>query len=250
MHDKSSQLKELLLHLKRELAVESMLVKRSGVVKDVGLVNQFKLHTFIPNKWFDWERHLNSEIMIIGQDWGPYSALLPYIKEYDEQKSLSNFDYDKLLFSRFSSRTEKFIVKAIEGTYASKYSKVCPESVWDNFFFTMAVLFTRKGKHFRGNEYFDSSKSAEISYPYVSKQISIVKPKVIMTLGALAFDVVNKYFNLGEREKRISEIIMKYKSTGFIKTLNGTYVIPNYHPAAHVNPKVQLKIWSKLWGLI
>ena len=43
--------------------------------KDYSLINIYKDNQFcknVPSIWTDWFNRLNSKIMIIGQDWGPY----------------------------------------------------------------------------------------------------------------------------------------------------------------------------------
>lgn len=241
-------MESLLLEIKQELSIERLFAFRKGNKVDVSLVNHFRLHETIPNKWFDWVNRAEAPIMIIGQDWGPYAVLQKYVERYETQRKEANFDYDKFLFSTFSSRTEKFIVKAVESTYEKHYGKRFTPELWKQFFFTMAVLFTRQGKHFRGNANFDEKKSAALSYPYVKQQIDIVNPKVILTFGNLAFGVVNQYFKLGYEKIKISQIIDANKEVGYIK-VGDTIIIPNYHPAAHVDPKIQMGIWEKLWEL-
>ena len=46
--------------------------------KDCALINLYKNEEFcknIPSIWTDWFNRLNSKIMIMGQDWGPYSDM-------------------------------------------------------------------------------------------------------------------------------------------------------------------------------
>ena len=171
-----------------------------------------------------------------------------YIEDYEISSKEKGFDYQNFLFKQFSSRTEKFIVKAVEETYAEKFGRF-DQKVWNDFFFSVAVMFTRKGKHFRGSHNFDEKQSAEISYPYLSKQIDIIKPKIIITLGGLAFKSVAKKFNLDFGKKTISQII-KELGDDVIRVENDgqeVIIIPNFHPAAHVDPKIQMKIWRKIW---
>lgn len=241
------QMIELVAQLRQDTLAESITARRKGELVDLGLVNQYKLHDLIPNKWFDWVNRADAQIMIIGQDWGPYTALLKYVESYASESTKPDFDYSKFLFSKLSSRTEKFIIKAIESTYTEHFGNFDPK-VWDNIIFTMAVLFTRQGEHFRGSHNFDPKQSAAHSYPYVAKQIEIVKPKVILTSGGMGFDVVNKYFNLGFDGKTVTEVINEI-GDGVIKTDNTT-IIPNFHPASHTDPKLQMKIWSKIWKYI
>src|SRR5688572_16647575 len=127
---KNDSIAQLIEDLKQDTLAENIKGKRKGEIIDLGLVNHFKLHSNLANKWFDWERRANAPIMIIGQDWGPYIALKKYFDAHDERKDNPEFDYDAFLFEGFSSRTEKFIYKVVEETYSEKFGKFNPK-VWD-----------------------------------------------------------------------------------------------------------------------
>jgi hypothetical protein len=243
IENKSSQMKKLIRDLKSNDSAENILIQKKSGEVDLSLINHYKLHDFIPNKWFDWERRVNADIMIIGQDWGPYIALKKYFADYEIEKNLSDFDYDKFLLKTFSSRTEKFIMHAIQEIYTKRYGTF-DHKVFDDFFFTMSVLFTRQGKHFRGSHNFHESKSFEISYPFVKRQIEIVKPKLIMTLGGMGFRTVNKVFNLGFEKNSLTQVIEKL-GNNVIRTKD-TIIIPNFHPASYTSPEVQMEIWGKI----
>lgn len=239
----------LIKNLAKDISHKTIQGKRKGEIVNLSLINQFALHTVIPNTWFDWERRVNAPIMIIGQDWGPYTALKKYVDEYEASNDNINFDYDSFLLKQFSSHTEKFIMNTIKETYEEEYGKFTSD-IYTKFFFTMAVLYTRQGNKFRGNELFDEIQSRNISYPYVVKQIEIVKPKVIMTLGNLGFSVVNEYYNLGFTKNKLSLILEKLQKQNGIILLNNVVIVPNYHPAAHINPKIQKDIWRKIWEYV
>lgn len=187
------------------------------------LINQFALHREIPNRWFDWENRVDSPIMIIGQDWGPYI----HLKKYIEDPSRDHFA---------SSRTESFIIKTLNSIDLN---------LIDTIFFTVSVIFTRTGSLFRGSKNYNESRSFEVSFPYVSRQIDIIKPKIILTLGGLAFNTIDRHFKLGRGPGKLSEIV----EAGEIK-LPDVVIIPAYHPAAFVSPEIQLEAWEKLRQLI
>lgn len=247
--DKKLRMQKLLYDLAHETQVSFIRAQRQGITTDLSLVNQFALHPLIPNKWFDWERRINAPIMIIGQDWGPYSVLKTYIDQYDSEVKNEGFDYEQFLCKQMSSRTEKFILNTIKETYIEKHEKF-DHAIYDKFFFTMAVLFTRHGKHFRGNHNFDERQSFEISYPYVARQIEIVKPKVIMPLGLLGLKLVTRYFDLPFRNRNLESVIDELESIGRCIHLTNTMIIPNYHPASYTSPSQQKEIWSTIWEVI
>jgi hypothetical protein len=247
--DKKLKMQKLIEDLRNDNSHKNIQGKRQGKLADLSLVNHFAFHSFIPNTWFDWERRVDSPIMIIGQDWGPYTALKKYVDEYKDLKNKKGFDYDSFLLKQFSSRTERFIMNTIRETHEEKLGNFS-NNLYKQFFFSMAVLFTRQGTKFRGNELFDEKKSRDISYPYVVRQIEIVKPKVIMTLGNLGFSVVNEYYRLGFKEHTLSEVLAKLQGSHGVIKMNDVVIIPNYHPAAHINPKIQKDIWRKIWDLV
>lgn len=244
--NKQQKLLYLIQEMRGDTSVEDIWVSRNGEKKNVGLVNQFRLHKHIPNKWFDWTRTADAEIMIIGQDWGPYEVLRKFISSFDENRINDEKYYRKFLFKDFSSRTEKFILKTVEQTYQEKKGGNFNPDKWNNIFFTMAVLFTRQGRSFRGNEFFDPGKSLEHSYKYVSRQIDIMQPKLIITLGNMAFEVVNRRFSLGYKNPKITKVIDELGEGSAINA-EKTTILPNFHPAAHVDPNIQTKIWEKMW---
>ena len=69
INSKSNDLKQLWSELSQNNRVTESYKIRKGKQINIGYVNQFALHDFIPNKWFDWQNRSDSEIMIIGQDW-------------------------------------------------------------------------------------------------------------------------------------------------------------------------------------
>jgi hypothetical protein len=249
MDRKEHLMKNLIDKLSKEEKITNIYARRKGIIKNVGLVNQFGKHEFIPNKWFDWTRRVNAEIMIIGQDWGPYSALTKFVQDYDNEQLLPNFNYDEFLFKTFSSRTEKFIISTLENSYYEHYNKKIDKVIWDNFFFTIAVLFTRQGNNFRGNDNFEPLTSLNLSYPYLTEQIKIVSPKVIIPLGNMAWEVLARYYSLASFGKNITEVVNKSLPKGIIKLDNVT-IIPNFHPASHVDPKIIFSQFAKVWEVM
>lgn len=248
MTPKQQQIQILIDQMRKDSSMENMTAVRKGKQTDLSLINQFKLHADIPNKWFEWVNSADAQIMIIGQDWGPYSALKELMSTYEPSQEITNHNYrQEFLINAETSRTGKFIVKNVQKTYRSHFQKEMPMTEWNNIIFTMAVLFTRQGKHFRGSHNFDQKKSAELSYKYVSKQIDIIKPKIIIPLGNLAFEVVNKYFNLGYKSPKISKIVEELDGKYFIDA-GDTKILPNYHPAAHVSPATQTNVWNQMWS--
>jgi hypothetical protein len=228
--------------------VKTCIRKRGGKKRNVGFINQFEKHSFIPNLWFDWKRKVEASIMVIGQDWGPYKELKKLIDEYQVKSKKEDFDYDKFLLETFSSRTEDFIKDVVKDTYESHFNKELNTSIWSKFIFTVAVLFTRRGEHFRGNEYYDENFGLEESQSYLQKQINIVDPKVIVALGGAAWKNIRDIYGLKKYPKQISKVIDLTK--GQVIKLGNKIVIPAFHPACHVTKEEKVGPWTNIWSWI
>lgn len=79
-------------------------------------------------------------------------------------------------------------------------------------------------------------KEIEACSPYLERQIFLISPRVIATLGRFSMDYILKKFGLGER--KISEVHGKVFE---INTIRGKVkIIPMYHPAVAVyNPNMK-----------
>ncbi len=243
---KLALLDKLYLKLASDKGYQNIEAKRKGVVTGIPLVNQFSKNEFIPNVWFDWKYSIDASVIIIGQDWGPYIELNKIISRYKKHHQEESFSYDDFLLNTFHSRTENFILKALAETCPK--ANVSKKDFLKMFMFTVAVLFTRTGKHFRGNHNFDPKQSADHSYPYLKEQLDLVKPKVIITLGGLSLDQIERYFDMNLEGKNLTDKISKLEE-GYV-CVNDIVWIPNFHPAAHVSPRLQKEIWSVVWDFV
>jgi len=112
--------------------------------------------------------------------------------------------------------------------------------IFNNIFFTVAIMFTRQGIHFRGNEYFDEKFGINISKEYLREQTAIVKPKIIMPLGNSAWGMIREICELHQYDNRISEVVNDSGKSNIKKYK--TIIIPNYHPLSHASPDIQYDI--------
>ena len=46
----------------------------------------------IPSMWTDWSRRLDADIMIIGQDWGPFSEMKRLHEKYLENETAETWE--------------------------------------------------------------------------------------------------------------------------------------------------------------
>lgn len=82
------------------------------------------------------------------------------------------------------------------------------------------------------------SEEIEIYSPFLDRQIEIIKPSVIVTLGRFSMDYIMKKFNLEKELQPISKIHGKVFNT---KTNFGEIkILPLYHPAVAIYSRTQL----------
>ncbi|MDR3112591.1 MAG: uracil-DNA glycosylase [Elusimicrobiota bacterium] len=91
----------------------------------------------------------------------------------------------------------------------------------------------------RGNDRPPFPEEMEICRLYLDKQIEIIAPKIIVTLGSSATK------GLLKSEEPIS------KMRGTFKSYNGVKLMPTYHPAALLrNPSLKKDVWSDMKKVI
>ena len=164
--------------------------------RDCSLVNIYNNLTFsknIPSIWTDWFNRLNSEIMIIGQDWGPYLDMKTLHQLYMQNPTKSNW---KNLIEQEKSNTKKQLDYYIKESSNNSYSLA-------DIFITNAIMCARTGTKYRGDN-IDLKQSTDNCSAYLKKQVEIVKPKVILTLGYYPILSLSKSYNfeIGKKPER------------------------------------------------
>ena len=199
------------------------------------LINIYKNYDFctnIPSIWTDWFNRLNSKIMIIGQDWGPYSDMKKFHESLNEDKS----NWNELIESE-NSHTKKMLEKYIKDSSNNQYSL-------KNIYITNAIMCARQGELYRGNN-IDLKASTLNCSEYLLRQIEIVKPKVILTLGYYPLMALSKIFNF-KIGKTLKETILEFPEI----ILSNCVVIPLYHPVAQIKKKEQLDQYTRIWKYV
>lgn len=204
---------------------------------DCSLINIYENKEFaknIPSVWTDWYNRLNSKIMIIGQDWGPYNDMEKIYNKYKENKTKEN--WNKII------NEEKSMTKKMLENYLIQSSK--DENILDKIYITNAIMCARKGNNYRGNniKLKDSTKNC---LEYIKMQIDIVNPKVILTLGYYPLYSLSQIFKFNI-EKQLTDTI---KKQSYFKVDN-IVIIPLYHPTAQVKREIQLQQYKKIWNFI
>ena len=80
----------------------------------------------------------------------------------------------------------------------------------------------------------------EVYKPFLNRQLNIIKPMVIATLGKFAMDYIGQFFNLTDRLSKITQCHGKvFKTDSEWGEIN---IIPLYHPAVATYSPNMLKV--------
>lgn len=199
------------------------------------LINYFNEKDFcknIPSIWTDWYNRLDSKIMIIGQDWGPYNDMKRINNLLKPNKS--NW---KEVIELEQSNTKKMLDYYIKKSSDNHYSL-------DDAFITNAIMCARQGDNYRGNN-IDLKKSTVNCCEYLLEQINIVKPEVILTLGYYPLMSLSKIYNF-KIDKTLQKTINEYPEL----KVDNYVIIPLYHPVAQIRKDEQIKQYKRIWKYI
>ena len=172
--------------------------------------------------------------MIIGQDWGPYSDMKSLNELYMQNPCKNNWKY---LIEQEKSNTKKQLEYYIRESSNNKYSL-------NSIFITNAIMCARKGSNYRGDN-INLKKSTNNCSEYLVKQIEIVNPKVILTLGYYPILSLSRSYNF-EIEKNLKETILKSPEV----KVNNYIIIPLYHPVAQIKKSEQIKQYNRIWKYV
>lgn len=199
------------------------------------LINIYKEKEFcknIPSIWTDWFNRLDSKIMIVGQDWGPYNDM----KKFSDLLKSDKSNWQEIIELE-KSNTKKLLNYYIKQSSNNNYSL-------DDIFITNAIMCARQGDSYRGNN-IDLKKSTINCSEYLLKQIDIIKPKVILTLGYYSLLSLSKIYNF-KIDRTLKETINRYPEIN----VNNYVIIPLYHPVAQIKKSEQLEQYKRIWKYI
>lgn len=214
------------------------LKKKNG--KDCSLINFYEdidKREKIPSMWTDWRNRINSNIVIIGQDWGPYCDMENLYLEYKKEEIKTNW---KTLMESEKSLTKKVLTNYLRDS-AFQENFFLEEDFLDDIYITNAIMCARKGFGYRGDN-IDLKKSTRNCSVYLKEQIELVKPKVIVTLGYYPLYSLSLSYSFSIHST-LSETIEKYPE---IK-LEDFIIIPLYHPTAQITKEKQLEQYRRIW---
>lgn len=212
------------------------LCSKSG--RNCALINIYKDQDFcrnIPSIWTDWYNRLSADIIIIGQDWGPFEEMKKINKKYLDIKTE---EYWKMIIEEEKSLTKKQLTNFLINSSNGKISTL------DNIYITNAIMCARQENKYRGDN-IDLKKSTVNCETFLKRQIEIVHPKIILTLGYYPLFALSNIYNF-EIEKNLTKTILKYP----VIKANKLTIIPLYHPAAQIKKETQLEQYYKIWEYI
>lgn len=212
------------------------LFKKNG--QDCSLINIFGAVDFaknIPSIWTDWYHRLESEIFIVGQDWGPYIEMERLYNDFLLERSIINW---KKIIESERSQTKKKLTKFLVESSDGRISNL------DSIFITNAIMCARKGEAYRGDN-ICLAKSVNNCRDYLKEQIEIVKPKVVVTLGYYPLLALSKSYDFSI-ENTLQQCIKKQP----VIKVGDFYIICLYHPVAQVSNLEQLEQYKKIWTVL
>lgn len=209
----------------------------------------------MPTIWTDWLHRLDAKIAIVGQDWGPISEIKRFSKLYTD--TLKNHSKETIkekiwqqLVRKPDGRTTRRMIHFLRMS-AEQTGLHLPTNFMDELFVTNAVLCARQGNRYRGNENYAPKASTNNCRQYLRRQIEIVKPAVVITLGAWSLWSFSQFMDFEFHGKLTSKIeSVNNTPPGYIKAdLNGDRlaIVPVFHPAAIVSTEMHLRTYSYVW---
>ncbi len=208
--------------------------------RDCSLINFYQdknIYLKIPSIWTDWENRIDSNIMIIGQDWGPYQEMKKLNEDYLKEETIDNW---KRLIESEKSSTKKMLTKYLEQS-ASLENYLLSDNFLDEIYITNAIMCARKGDAYRGDN-ISLKVSTKNCSCYLKEQIEIVKPKVIVTLGYYPLYSLSLIYSF-TIEKTLQTTLEHQKEIEIGEIL----IIPLYHPTAQITKELQLEQYRRIW---
>ena len=141
----------------------------------------------------------------------------------------------QLLMEEEKSLTKKNLTKFLIESSKNKIDSL------NDIYITNAIMCARKGCSYRGNNINLKQSTLNCSF-FLKRQIEIVKPKVIGTLGYYPLFSLSKIFSF-DIEKNLTETIKKHP----IIYVDEFIIIPLYHPVAQIKKEQQLEQYQKIW---
>jgi uracil-DNA glycosylase family 4 len=154
--------------------------------------------------WTQWQGNLHADLMLIAQDWGGTEYYIQY-RGKEEDTNITNKRVCELLTS---------IGVSIE----------LPNRDGERMlFFTNAVLCFRPGLLTTGPQ-IKSRCFTNCSTAFLRPQVELVNPKVVVTLGRMAYRSLMTAYGKKPKER------MREAVTEAVELTEGTCLVPVFHP--------------------
>lgn len=217
--------------------------KENKKLVDCSLINIYKNKEFclnIPTIWTDWYTRIDSDIMIIGDDWGPYTEMSKYREEYIKELRTDEDAWENLV-NKEDTLIHKNLVKFL--TESAKLEKFELETDFLNhIYFTNAVMCARQGESYKDTKCFDAKECTINCILHLIRQIEIVRPKIIITLGYYPLLAISKIFDF-----EIKTTLQSTLEETNIYEKEGITIIPAFHPVSQIKQINQIKQYRNIW---
>ncbi len=226
---KKDSFKELLISMSKCDRCTNLTCKEKSLIN---IYSNIEFSTNVPSIWTDWFNRLDAKIMVIGQDWGPFNDM----KKLNELLKDDKSNWNELIESE-KSNTKKLLESYIKESSNNKYSL-------NDTFITNAIMCARQGNNYRGNN-INLKCSTLNCKEFLLRQIEIVKPKIILTLGYYPLYSLSKIYNF-KIENNLTKTIEKYP----IIKIKDFIIVPLYHPVAQIKKERQMEQYNRIWQFI
>lgn len=217
--------------------------KQQKKLMDCSLINIYENKEFclnIPTIWTDWYTRIESNIMIIGDDCGSYTDMVKYREKYIK-KLASDEDAWENLVNEEETLIHKNIIKFLkESSELEKYP--LDKSFMNHIYFTNAIMCARQGVSYKDTKCFDAKECTMNCTPHLIRQIEIVHPTIIVTLGYYPLLAISKIFGF-EIEKTMQSTFEKQS----IYEIDGITIIPAFHPVSQIKQTEQIAQYRNIW---
>lgn len=216
------------------------------------------------NLWSYWQGDLNARILVVGQDWGHFSAYDVNPKDVEkykiERKMLSNIErinngesicyYDGIdikigkVFQTDRNLVELFRVLGVEaGEAYGKYENIAKQKYEDLFFTNLCLGYRNIGS---SGEALQSWFSKDVEY--FIRLYHIIHPEVVLCLGKRTYDTIAAVMCKEPKRKNFTYECLEYAENYFdIGDENNCRVFGLAHPGGMgmANRKTKLEKYKK-----
>jgi uracil-DNA glycosylase len=171
---------------KRRSCIECERERVHPLISDKGI----EFHKDHIGPWTNWQGHLDAELMVVGQEWGG-------IDNYSHQNG-EDEDHDA------TNANLVRLINSISGP--STFASIGPPSQYQKnrlgikgpHYFTNALLCMKYGKatHNKKDKCPTESCYRRCCEKFLTRQVEIVQPLVLVTLGARAYDATANAYDL------------------------------------------------------